>query len=466
MSKLIQSKYLRIQSREHDYAVYHSLFGHLILLDASALEILNLFGRPLTMYEAVQIHGNPLAWNYANEFRNREFLVREGANEYDRIKSHANTRINGISSGTLLKIIQLVVANKCNFACSYCFMNSTESAIDRGVDRHRPSNQVMAVDTAIISVANILRIFERNNNSPLTIEFFGGEPLMNWPAIEAVLTTFGAGTNGVEIRYSLTTNGQLITDEIANFLAKHEVSVVVSFDFPTTNTSGKGSCVIQNNLDILKKAGVWTTFNSVISKETLSGFDYQGLVRVALSYDIRMIGLILDLDPSFYSDKSNREIVIETVMNTKNFSEKQNIPVVGYWRQIIDQIVGIQPHFLDAGYKTCPATGSKLSVEPGGSLYICKCCSRQLGHTSNMHAFLQSKEYEEYAMHVYRNSRECDGCEIEGFCSGLCMGSIENRHAHLNCVEDQVCEVYKSLTRRLIQETKTPEKWYFSEESP
>ena len=125
--------------------------------------------------------------------------------------------------------------------------------------------------------------------------------------------------------------------------------------------------------------------------------------------------------------------------------------MVGYWHQIFNQIAGSQPLNLLSGYKTCPATGCKLSVEPEGHVFICKCCSGYLGHVARPDAVLQSEQYKRYAMQAYRNAPECDGCEIEGFCSGVCMGALEKKYHRIDMTEKGACQVYRGITRRLLE---------------
>ena len=54
-------------------------------------------------------------------------------------------------------------------------------------------------------------------------------------------------------------------------------------------------------------------------------------------------------------------------------------------------------------------------------------------------------------MQAYRNASGCDGCEIEGFCSGVCMGALEKKYHRTDMVEKSSCEVYKGITKKLIE---------------
>jgi uncharacterized protein len=464
MQKLKVSRYLQIVPRDKDSAVYHSLFGNLELVDAEGKKLLESFKTPNsfdTVAEAFDKYDPSSIWSYINDMRARNFLVPEGADEYELIEANYKSRRQCLRSGYLVRALQLVVTNYCNFKCRYCFVENMYNSKERAELQHLPSNMKMSVDVARQSVNNLLNLLEKNGHRYLNIEFFGGEPLMNWPVIEFVLETFKNGSpKGVEIIYSITTNGCLITKKIADVLKNYGVNVTVSFDAPSRIEKSvvkkeKGGEQVKRNLEILKANGNWVTFNSVISKETIAEFDGKALVDIAIYYHISMIGLILDLDLEFYKNPDNKEKVLEALFSTYRYGQSQGIPIVGYWHQIFNQVIGKQPLNLFSGYKTCPATGCKLSVEPAGHIFICKCCSGYMGHISDLDHVLASSQYESYALQAYRNSPDCDGCEIEGFCSGVCMGSLEKKYNKTDAIEKNSCDVFRGITRKLIEHVST-----------
>jgi uncharacterized protein len=466
MQELIISKHLQIVPRDTDYAVYHSLLGNLELVDSEGKRLLEAFAASNSISEVVSAFGDyqpSLIWSYISDLRTRSFLVPRGINEYELIEANYDSRKRCLNSGYLVRALQLIVTNRCNFSCEYCFADSMYDSRERAELQRSPSNMKMSLDVAERSVGKLLDLLEKNGNRVLNVEFFGGEPLMNWPVIEFVLETFSNGnSNGVQIIYSITTNGHLITERMAEMLKKHGVTVTVSFDAPgraerSIIRKEKGGQRVRRNLEILRRTHNWTTFNSVISKETVNEHDGKALVDIAKQYSIAMIGLILDLDLEFYENRANREKALEELWSTYLYGQSQGVPIVGYWYQIFNQIIGKQPINLFSGYKTCPATGCKLSVEPGGHVFICKCCSGHIGHISDLDHVLSSPQYEAYAMRAYRNAPECEGCEIEGFCSGVCMGSLEKKHHRLDVIEKSSCDLFKGITKRLIENVSREE---------
>ncbi|MBI5745085.1 MAG: His-Xaa-Ser system radical SAM maturase HxsB [Elusimicrobia bacterium] len=115
----------------------------------------------------------------------------------------------------------LVLTLRCNHKCLYC-----QSAA-AGVGAR---NADMSVETARKSVDFALQ----SSNPAITIEFQGGEPLLNWEALKAAVLRARAGAKkaGKQVSLALVSNFSLMTEEKASFLVENEVSVCTSLDGP------------------------------------------------------------------------------------------------------------------------------------------------------------------------------------------------------------------------------------------
>ena len=164
-----------------------------------------------------------------------------------------------------------------------------------------------------------------------------------------------------------------------------------------------------------------------------------------------MIGLILDLDINTYNNKEYRDKVIDTILDTYNYGNRKGVSVVGYWYQIFSQIAGNQLLALVSGYKTCPVTGCKLSIEPDGRVFVCKGPVRQVGHISDFERCFTSPDYKDYLRSLYKTEGNCRNCELEGFCSGVCMGSLEKKYNSIYKIENSTCLLYKELVANLLK---------------
>jgi uncharacterized protein len=463
VQKLATSKYLRLVQRDDGWGAYHSLFGNLSLLDADGKRFLEAFGESATIDEASEAFGEQpgdALRSYANDLIIRGFLVPEGSDEYSIVEDDERMRKERLQTGYLVRALQLVTINSCNYACKYCFMNLQGD--DRADSRDIGTAVPMSAEVADASMRELIGVLKRNGNDYLNVEFFGGEPLMNWPVIEHVLETFGNEHDGINILYSITTNGALITPHVAEVFRRYGVTVTVSVDVPTRVQGlklvmAKPADRVEDALAILRDHCNKVTFNAVISKETIDFVDERKLLDVAKEYDVGVVGLILDLDLPFYRDAERRERALGILMDTYRYGREIGVHVTGYWHQMFNQITGKQAINLRSGYKTCPATGCKVSVEPDGSIYTCKCTSGELGHVSDLEEVLASETYGDYAMAAYRHAPECEGCEIEGFCSGVCMGSFENEFGRKDMIETGACDMFRRITRELIADLPAAE---------
>lgn len=122
-----------------------------------------------------------------------------------------------------LSTLVLEVAQDCNLRCTYCYAEA-------GTYGAAPC--LLAPGTARRAVRHLLD--NSGDRDHVTLIFFGGEPLLNMPAVRAATSEAVSHGDkiGTEVRLSLTTNGTLLDPEIVAFLHAHRVSVAVSMDGP------------------------------------------------------------------------------------------------------------------------------------------------------------------------------------------------------------------------------------------
>ena len=122
---------------------------------------------------------------------------------------------------TVVKALCLHIAHDCNLACRYCFAEEGEYHGRRAMMSYEVGKQ--ALDFLIANSGS------RKN---LEVDFFGGEPLMNWKVVKD-LVAYGRSQEKIHnkhFRFTLTTNGVLLNDEIMEFANKEMDNVVLSID--------------------------------------------------------------------------------------------------------------------------------------------------------------------------------------------------------------------------------------------
>lgn len=122
---------------------------------------------------------------------------------------------------TVVKALCLHIAHDCNLACQYCFAEEGEYHGRRALMSFEVGKK--ALDFLIANSGN------RRN---LEVDFFGGEPLMNWEVVKQ-LVEYGRSKEkeyNKNFRFTMTTNGVLLNDEIMDYCNREMSNVVLSLD--------------------------------------------------------------------------------------------------------------------------------------------------------------------------------------------------------------------------------------------
>ena len=122
---------------------------------------------------------------------------------------------------TVVKALCMHIAHDCNLACKYCFAEEGEYHGRRALMSYEVGKK--ALDFLIANSGN------RRN---LEVDFFGGEPLMNWQVVKD-LVAYGREQEKIHnknFRFTITTNGVLLNDEVQEFVNKEMDNVVLSLD--------------------------------------------------------------------------------------------------------------------------------------------------------------------------------------------------------------------------------------------
>ncbi len=122
---------------------------------------------------------------------------------------------------TVVKALCLHIAHDCNLACQYCFAEEGEYHGRRALMSFEVGKK--ALDFLVANSGNRVN---------LEVDFFGGEPLMNWQVVKD-LVAYGRSleeAHNKKFRFTLTTNGVLLNDEILEFANKEMANIVLSID--------------------------------------------------------------------------------------------------------------------------------------------------------------------------------------------------------------------------------------------
>lgn len=166
--------------------------------------------------------------------------------------------------------ITLNVCNVCNLHCSYCF----------------EKNKTLS----FMNTNTVGRILNKayNPDKGLIVNLFGGEPLMNWEVVKYVICWAGGKDN---VHVGITTNGTIMTKEIANYIKSRNVHLLLSIDGkPETHNKNRSNSFpkVRDGIEILQKCEVEP--RNIEARMTILPEDAKNLYENVL-YLINKLGL-------------------------------------------------------------------------------------------------------------------------------------------------------------------------------
>jgi len=158
-----------------------------------------------------------------------------------------------------LPLIILKIASRCNLNCSYCY------EFNLADQTWKTSPALMSADVFDNVLARVKRHIEYSGQKTIHFSFHGGEPcLVGYRRFHELCERAREVLEGVEVRFSLQTNGTLLNDKWAKVLAEQGVNVGISLDGPPeindalrVDRRGRGSYDhVRRGIEVLKKAEV------------------------------------------------------------------------------------------------------------------------------------------------------------------------------------------------------------------
>ena len=193
--------------------------------------------------------------------RDARFLAPAGARH--RLEPSRDFDIASIPLTTMV----LEVAQDCNLNCTYCY-----------ADGGSYGKAARLLDPATARQAARKLIDDSADRDAATLVIFGGEPLMNMPAVEAAVAEARsyAAEKGKQVFISLTTNGTLLTADVVDFIHANRIAVAISLDGPAD--------LHDSNRPNLKGAGSYSRITANLSR-LLPGATSPVAARVTLTPD-------------------------------------------------------------------------------------------------------------------------------------------------------------------------------------
>lgn len=346
---------------------------------------------------------------------------------------------------TVVKALCLHIAHDCNLACRYCFAEEGE---------YHGRRALMSYETG--KAALDFLIANSGSRRNLEVDFFGGEPLMNWQVVKD-LVAYGREQEKIHdknFRFTLTTNGVLLNDEIMEFANKEMANVVLSIDGrkevhdhmrPFRKGDGSYDLIVpkfqkfaeSRNQERYYVRGTFTHNNLDFSKDVLHLADLgfkQISVEPVVAQPEEPYALKEEDLPQLFEEYD--KLAAEMVRRKKSGED------FNFFHFMIDLEGG---PCVAKRLSGCGSGTEYLAVTPWGDLYPC-------------HQFVGNEKFlmgnvtdgvtrtdirdEFKCCNVYAKEK-CRNCFAKFYCSGGCAANSYNFHGDIKNAYDLGCDLQK-----------------------
>ena len=343
----------------------------------------------------------------------------------------------------VVKALCLHIAHDCNLACRYCFAEEGE---------YHGRRVLMSYEVGKKALDFLIEHSGSRRN--LEVDFFGGEPLLNWQVVKD-LVAYGRRQEKIHnknFRFTLTTNGVLLNDEVQEFVNREMANVVLSIDGrkevhdhmrPFRNGKGSYDLVLprfrkladSRNQEKYYVRGTFTRYNRDFSRDVLH-----------------------------LADLGFRQISVEPVVGTEEeeyalrpedlpeiFAEYDRLAAEMVRRYGTDEDFTFFHFMLDLTGGPCVAkrlsgcgSGTEyLAVTPWGDLYPChQFVGEEKYRMGNVdEGIIRTDLREEFRNCNVYSKEKCRNCFARFYCSGGCAANAYKFHGSINEAYEISCEL-------------------------
>lgn len=340
-----------------------------------------------------------------------------------------------LGSGTSYATFMINVAQRCNLTCSYCYVNKGLFDYD---EKPIARMQMATADALVDQIHAAFPDFRSYG-----YHFYGGEPLLNFDVIRHLVERAEerAARDGTKTEYHITTNGTLLTREVADFMDEHAFTVYFSIDGNQqthdelrTYVSGRGSFAdVERNLQYLRtKPRVHLIGSSVIRK----GFTLQDGIQMLEDHGAKQCKAervrLRDDDPlALTGDDHDRYLadVKRLIAHYIDYLSSGRKPMdFRLSSKILQVLTRKRRNFF------CPAADRMFGISANGEIYP---CALHVGRPQSkigdiVHGVDPEKQRAFRQKFSAEHQEGCQTCWTRNLCGGGCSAMVD-RFGHEDC---------------------------------
>lgn len=346
---------------------------------------------------------------------------------------------------TVVKALCLHIAHDCNLACRYCFAEEGE---------YHGRRALMSLETGKQALDFLVKNSGSRRN--LEVDFFGGEPTLNWEVVKGIVE-YGRSLEkkyDKNFRFTLTTNGILLNDEIMEFCNREMGNVVMSLDGrkevhdrmrPFRGGQGSYDRIVpkfrkfaeSRHQDKYYVRGTFTHYNLDFASDVLHMADL-GFKQISIE------PVVAPPEEDYAIREEDLPVIMEQydILAAEMIRREKEGRGFNFFHFMIDLTGG------PCVYKRLSGCGSGteyLAVTPWGDLYPCHqfvgvdgFC---LGNVQD--GILRPDICSEFRKVNVYSKEECSKCFARFFCSGGCAANSYNFTGRINDVYQIGCAMQK-----------------------
>ncbi|MFW6007779.1 MAG: radical SAM protein [archaeon] len=333
----------------------------------------------------------------------------------------------------------LMTTNQCNFNCDYCYVNH--------------DNQIMDYEIAQKSIDWFINYNNTPKNEVLKVSFLGGEPLLRWNLIKK--TILYSEQFNRKIKFDITTNGSLLSNDKFDFIEKHNIDLKLSIDGPSYvhdihrkdyNNNGTFKLIkpiMKEGIERNIFKGARSTITSKTVKYTFESYEY------LYNLGFKNIEIVPEFfhnwdEESFLEYKNQFDLIDEKFSELMSQNKQPGIFYYNTCFYHIEKDIKLT--------KPCLAGKESVSINFNGDIYPCQ-------------LFIQWPEwkigdiYNGLLEHDLLNSlsnfncnliKDCKDCDVK-LCGGGCYGLNYIHNNNFYEPNSSHCKIMKDRWSRIIK---------------
>ncbi len=436
---------------QQGYIAINPASGDWLLMDPISRRIIEEWEVGATVEEIVASHPTVSKADIANllhQFEERDFTSFEDVIGFQCRDCH---------TGKFPTLAVLNLTERCNLKCTYCYVRAGEEQVE-----------FMKPETAFRIIDGYM---DMNPNESSDITMHGGEPLLNWPLVEAIVNY--AKPFRDKVKLSIQTNATLLTEERIKFFKDNDVNIGVSIDGPREFhdqtrllQNGKGSFdQVMKGIKLLQENGYDVSTISVLTAhgidqtDKIIDFFAENNIRNLSLSPMQRIGRGLDDDASALTGEQIFQGFKKVIDKIIEYNSSDEHPGRIYERKTAQLARSIFYKVKDfmCMRTPCGAGRNILGFGIHGDFYMCDDFINdeefKIGNVfsgSIKDQMIHSPVLREKMKRFMKDQARCRDCVWRNLCGGVCYSS--DHYSGANGIEQtEMCIFYQKIIPYLIE---------------